>query len=239
MHSRNWSGLVGMVAALAFVVPLKAQSVALNAAAEAGGDEVHLLFSVLARVGEGTGWRPVGTIGGYLVLTEGENSWGLTPAAGLRYATDGGFLQGQVGWALRDEEGSPFFGGDESGLHTALHAEFWGEGTWSAQGLASYNWGADYLWSRARLARRLAALASGGGVALGGELVWQADTDDQTILGVEVDGYQATQIGPVLQWTTRGGGPVLAFSGGWKNSAFGDVDDDTWYARAELYLPLR
>ena len=216
-----------------------AQDVSLSSAVEAGGDEVYLIFSELSAVAGGEGWRPVGSLAAYMVFTEGDDSWGVTPAVGLRYRAPGGFLQGKVGWAFRDEGGTPFFGGDDSGVHTSAHAEYWGDGTWSAQGIASYNWGSDYLWSRARLARRVATLDGGGAVALGGELVWQADTDDQLVQGVEVEGYEATQIGPVLQWVTSADGAVVSFSGGWKNNSVADFEEDTWYVKAELHLPFR
>ena len=212
---------------------LQAQGISVSAAAEAAGDDVYVLFSELGWAAAGRGIRPVASLGGYLVFTEGDDSWGVTPAGGLRYATSSGFIQGQVGWAFREESGTPFFGGGDSGFHTSLHTEFWGD-VFSAQGIASYNWGGDYLWSRGRVARRMGTLANGGSWGLGAELVYQAEAEERL---PGVDGFSATQIGPVLQWTPREGGPSMAFGGGWKRTEFGDTSDSSWYLRGEIYIP--
>jgi hypothetical protein len=213
---------------------VSAQDLSWSSAAEAAGDEVYVVFTEPSLLfGSGMGVRPLISVGAhYVVISDGDNSWGLTPAAGLRYQTDGGFIQGKVGWAIRpDEGGFDVFGGDESGLHTALHTEFYGDGTWGLQGIASYNWGADFLWSRARVTRRIAERSGGGGIALGAELVWQAVTDDDDV--IDGNEYGATYIGPVLQFS--GPGSIWALSGGVKMTDPGD--DNTWYAKVELTLP--
>jgi hypothetical protein len=211
-----------------------AQDFTWSSAAEAAGDEVYVLFTEPGVLfGPATGVRQMLSVGAHYVVGEGENSWGITPAAGLRYQTSGGFIGGKVGWAIRPEEGGfDVFGGNESGLYTGAHTEFYGDGSWGLQGIATYNWGADFLWSRARVLKRVAERASGGGISLGGELVWQAQTDDDLPGDNE---YQATYIGPVLQFTGGEGAPIWAVSGGYK--ATEPTDDSTWYAKVELTLP--
>jgi hypothetical protein len=211
-----------------------AQDLSWSSAAEAGGDKVYVLFTEpTVLFGPEQGVRPLISVGAhYVVIDQGDNSWGLTPAGGLRWQTSGGFLEGKVGWAIRDEEGGfDVFGGDKSGLYTGAHTEFYGDGSWGLQGIATYNWGADFLWSRARALKRIAQLSSGGGVSLGGELVWQAQTDDDDLIADNE--YEATYIGPVLQIGKARA--IWAFSGGLKMTQ--PADDDTWYAKVELTLP--
>ena len=142
-------------------------------------------------------------------------------------------IRGTLGWAIRDDEnGIDVFGGSDNGVHTGLHAEYWGDGTWGAQGIATYNWGDDFLWSRARLTRRVSGGDGGTSVALGGELVWQSELEDDDT--VEDNEFEATYIGPVLQ-IIQPSGMNWAISGGLKKIQ--PEDDDTWYAKVELYLP--
>lgn len=213
---------------------LSAQDLSWAFGAEAGGDEVYVLFGQPSLAfGTVPGLRPILSLGAHYVILDGGNSWGLTPTAGLRYQTSGGMIQGNVGWAIRGNERSfDVFGGSKSGLHTGVHTEFWGDGSWGLQGIANYNWGSDFLWSRARLTKRIAQRSSGGGVSLGGELVWQTQTDDDDLIAGNE--YEATYIGPVLQLSTASG-MNWAFSGGWKHTQPGD--NSTWYAKVELALP--
>src|SRR5688572_9630972 len=71
----------------------EAQSITFAGAAEAAGDKVYVLFGELGLAATGTGLRPVGSLGAYKVFTDGTDGWGVTPAAGLRYNTEGGFIQ--------------------------------------------------------------------------------------------------------------------------------------------------
>jgi hypothetical protein len=62
--------------------------------------------------------------------------------------------------------------------------------------------------------------------------VWQSETDDDD--AIDGNEYEATYIGPVLQ-LIRPSGMNWAFSGGLKMTE--PTDDNTWYAKVELYLP--
>jgi hypothetical protein len=228
------SGLAGLAPGLG----LAAQDLSFSAAAEAGGDEVHVLFAQpQLSFGPDRGLRPFLSLGAhYVIVDQGDNSWGVTPAGGLKYQTSGGMISGSLGWAIADDDvnnGFDVFAGGESGLHTGVHTEFWGSGAWAMQGIATYNWGSDFLWSRARLLKRIKERSGGGGILLGGELAWQAQTEDDDL--IDDNEYQATQIGPVLQFTSTDG-PGFSLSGGWKMTET-SVDNDTWYAKVELYLP--
>src|SRR6185295_13992742 len=109
--------------------------------------KVYVLFTEPSLIfGTSPGLRPLISVGAHYVIVDvGENSWGVTPSAGLRYQNSGGFIQGNVGWAIRpDNGGFDVFGGSDSGLHTALHTEFYGDGAFGLQGIATYNWGAHF-----------------------------------------------------------------------------------------------
>jgi hypothetical protein len=237
---RRWAAFVAAAAVAGAASTAGAQQFDLtfSGSGETAGDEVHVLFSELGLIGAGLGLRPVASLGGFLVFSDGSSSWGVTPAAGLRYRTSAGFLQGKIGWAFRDSDATPFFGGRDNGLHTSAHAEFWGS-AYNAQGIVAYNWGGDYLWSRARVGRRLGTLSGGGSWGLGAELIYQAETEGAA---PGFEGFRSTQLGPVVQWAPRAAGASFALSGGLKRTEF-DVttaqrgSNDTWYLRAEVYLP--
>jgi hypothetical protein len=230
---------VAAVAALAAACfagaqPARAQDLSFAAAAEAAGDEVYVVFGEPTLLfGPAMGLRPLVRAGAYYVIAPGENSMGVTPAAGLRYMTTGGFIQGAVGWNFAgNENGFDPIGGGANGLHTSVQTEFWGDGDWGASGIASYNWGSDFLWSRARLTKRIMPRANGGAVGLGAELVWQAVTDDGDAF--DDNEYEATYIGPVLVFS-HPTGPGFSIGGGVKMTQ--PDDDSTWYAKVELFVP--
>jgi hypothetical protein len=212
---------------------LVAQELGVNTSVEAAGDGLYVLFSEMGLARVGAGLRPVATLSAHLVLSDEASSWGAAPAAGLRYRGEIGFVQAEVGWAFRDERSVAYFGGRENGLHTSLQGEFRGD-AYSATGVVTYNWGADYLWTHARVGRRLGELAEGGAWGLGAELVYQSEVVDPSPL---VDGVRATQIGPVVQWIPGAARPTFWFSAGWKRSELGPPGENTWYVRGEVGLP--
>jgi hypothetical protein len=233
--NRLMRGVVLAVASLAVASSsARAQGLWFSAAGETGGNDVHLLFSEVGLVQPGLGFRPVGSLGGYWVFHEGaDNAWGITPAVGVRYTSELGFTQMQVGWALRGENGTPLFGGVNEGLYTSFHTEYWGVGTYWAQGLANYNIGGNFIWSAGRLGRNFFQMANGGTVGLGAEITHQRETVSPP---PGTGAFRQTQIGPVLRWTTSDVGPTLQFSGGWRETRFGFEPDDTWYLRAEFSI---
>ena len=122
-------------------------------------------------------------------------------------------------------------GGDGGHLNASLQAELAGDGAWDLQGIASYSWGSDVVWSRARVARVVSMSASGGSIALGAEAVWQAQRDDGDL--VHGDEYRASFFGPVVRFA-RAGGSVMGLSGGLKRVE--PVASRTWYVKLELTI---
>lgn len=120
---------------------------------------------------------------------------------------------------------------DESGWNASLQAELAGEGPWTLQGIASYSWGGEVLWTRARVTRALSSDAAGRSIALGGEVVWQGQMDDGDVLRDAA--YRATSLGPVVR-IARSAGAVWALSAGLKRVR--PVAGDTWYAKLEIAI---
>lgn len=249
-------GLVAATVLLLGAAPVEAQmEFTFVAVGETAGDDVSLLLGQVSAHRAGLGLMPVFSLQSYTVLVDGgDNTYAVSPGVGLRYRASGGAIQGKVGYSWRpDDEGGgvPFFEGGEAGVTTSVHGDYWGRGAYGLQGIASYNWGSEYLWSRGRGTLRLAELGDGSSIHGGAEAVWQGELqgDETTIGGVTAEGprYTAIQVGPVLQWNSRNVIGVLG--GGWKKVDFkvGDdegglfdpEEDSTWYFKAELVFTPR
>jgi hypothetical protein len=74
---------------------------------------------------------------------------------------------------------------------TGANLDYWGDGSWSAQALASRNWGSESFWGRGRL------LKGFGRISVGPEFVY-----------MDGDGYSATKIGGVVAFQP---GPGVGF----------------------------
>lgn len=197
---------------------------------ETAGDDLTLIYTSVSVKPDGLGLKPVASLSLYRLETAFDGTWSATPAVGLEYRAPGGLVSGKVGYSFKDQDSPiPFFGGGSSGVSTSAHGEYWGDGRVGLQGLASYNWGSEYLWSRGRATTRIAEVDAGW-MHLGGEYVWQGELDAPPLQ----EKYESTQYGPVLQFISRGGGPIVVLGGGWKQVP----GDDTWYAKAELVLSL-
>jgi hypothetical protein len=227
---------LGGVALLAVVLaaPAGAQEATVYATGSVDGNETGIGLVGVSVRGSGFGLRPVGVLQGYylqytipttLQNTATVNLIGFQPQVGLGWYGQGGSVEGRVGYNVvsgQDEgaegDDDPVFEGEAggSGLTTTLQAQ-----TWSTRpelfGLATYNWGEEYLYTQAQ------ALIPLGGLGVGAEAVWQQQT------GAEGDAvnYRSTSFGPVVRvgLSTRSS---VTFAGGYKDD---NVRDPTWYAR--------
>ena len=219
---------------------LSAQSLSWAFSGEAAGDKTYVLFGQPTLVfGPKVGWRPLLELGGHVVWSDDglgnkQSAWGITPEAGLRWQDTGGFIEGDAGYDFsgKDDHFAPF-GGGKSGVVTGLHVEYYGTGAWAAQGIANYNWGAKFLWTRAQLLREIAKMADGSDVKLGARLTWDAQTDSGIPSGSR---YQGTYLGPAVMFTTPKGIGLQA-SAGWKHNHPVGIKQNTWYAQVDLYFP--
>ncbi|HUE96913.1 MAG TPA: hypothetical protein VMN39_09645 [Longimicrobiaceae bacterium] len=227
-----------VLSAAVAAAPARAQEITSQLVGEIAGDDVSLVLLGVTAVPEGIGVKPVFSVLGYRVgfpagATGTSSLWSVNPSVGLRYRTVAGFLEGNAGYAFVNSEGNfPFFGGGESGVTTGLHAEYWGTGAFGVQGIVNYNWGSEYFWSRARATARLLSQPSGA-LHAGGELGWQGDLTD---VPPGQEAYEATMVGPVVQWIAIQGW-ILGVGAGWKDAS--TENDGTWYLRTEIQIPVR
>jgi hypothetical protein len=232
------AGAFGLAAAVALggADSLKAQGATFTFVGETAGDDVSLLLGDVDFVFGAGQLRPVIGLQSYVVMDEATDArtlWAVVPSVGLRYALPTGFFQGKVGYSWTDTDDgvrTPIFGGGETGVTTSLHGEHWGDGRLGLQGIAAHNWGADYLWTRARGTVRVFPSPSGS-IHAGLEGGWQGHTRSET---ATEPNYSATMVGPLLQWVTPN--VIGTLGGGWKQSSGGMLADDqsTWYAKVEL-----
>ena len=155
----------------------------------------------LLGVGFGTGragWGPAASVTGLAVripLAGGGTTTELavSPAIGIRYAsaTAATSLMGGYTFSDRDDDGAVGFSptGGGSGPFATVQHDYWGTGQRMAQLIATYNFGAEYLWSRAKATQRIAPLSP---FSVGGEVIAQGGGETGT------DTY-VVQLGPVLQ----------------------------------------
>lgn len=243
MINRISSVALAVLLALAWTAPADAQDVNLILVGESGGDDVSIFLAEGQWAAGGIGMTPVVSLQTYLVTYDAgdvnASTWAFTPAAGLRFGSQGGFFQGLVGYSFKQQSdlgAGTYFGGAEDGVNITGHAQYWGTGAYGLQGIVSHNFGSEYLWSRARGTARVSD-GDAGSFHVGAEAGWQGELGDETLLDPN---YSAVMVGPVLQWST----PNLTalVGGGWKGIDDGAAlsgDDSTWYIKAELVLTPR
>jgi len=209
---------------------LAAQNLTVYGSAGVDGDETNIqLIGGTVRFGE-AGWAPeVGLQGyhlGYDAGSDNRTVWAVTPSVGASYRMPVGQVGARVGYSFQsdDDGGVPVFEGEGggSGVVASAQGNYWGPGP-ELQGIASYNFGSDYIWTNAQALLPVAQMAGGGRVSAGGEVVWQGGTDSGA--------GNAIQLGPVVKLSTGRNFSVNA-GAGWKHFGGGSSDrDDTWYAR--------
>jgi hypothetical protein len=155
------------------------------------------------------GWSPVLTVTGLrftfpvtdvLGTTTTEDRLAIAPSLGMRYQTETRSTGVHVGYIFvqDDDEVSPITGspvGSASGVFATFQHDYWGHGEKIAQLIASYNFGGNYLWSRAKGGVRFPNLTSP--LYVGGEVIFQGGGRD-TDLGIP--NTWVLQAGPVVMF---------------------------------------
>jgi hypothetical protein len=200
-------------------------------------EDVALVLGGISVSPAGQGWKPVaGLHASWLQYPIGSNDTRevitVHPTVGVRRGFDGGSFQFRVGYAFRDANddddeivsGIPPVAADigDDGITNSTQLEYWGDGSWEAQLIGSYNYGSESLWSRARLMRRLFGMGDRGQIKAGGEAAYLTGED-----------YNAWQVGGVAG-LHFGGGTIINLGIGQK-LAGGNAPDATYF-RAELVL---
>jgi hypothetical protein len=204
-HFRRSRTLVGALLTLAGVASSSgAQQIVAFGAAEFSGPvrrNVQLLgFAVSSGL---PGWSPVLTVTGLrFAFPDGlggtADAFAIAPSLGMRFQTETGSAGVHVGYIFVDEPetavgvtGSPV--GSSDGVFATFQADYWGRGERIGQFIATYNFGGNYLWSRAKGGTRFGSLTSP--LFVGAELIFQGGGED-TALGIP--NSWVLQAGPVL-----------------------------------------
>jgi hypothetical protein len=215
-----------LAAVLALAGQAPAQELTVFGTGASDGDGTNIQLVGVSLRPEGLGLKPVVGLQvyrlGYDLVPEGSATvYAVTPSAGLQYRGTGGAVEGRVGYNFQDRsEDSPFIEGEGggSGLTTTLLASSWASRP-ELQGVASYSWNSDFLWTQGQATIPVANL-NPGSVGVGAEAIYQTETRS------DLD-YHALQLGPVLRYN-NGRNLIIQLGAGWKNP---NVGDDTYYAR--------
>jgi hypothetical protein len=206
-HFRRSKALVAALVAL-FGIASSAgaqQIVAFGAAEWSGPVERNnqlLGFSISSGL---PGWSPVLTVTGLrFAFPDGAggtaDAFAIAPSLGLRYQTETGSVGASIGYLFVDEDEDPIgvvgpVGGSD-GVFATFQADYWGRGERVGQFLASYNFGGNYLWTRAKGGTRFWNINSP--LLIGAEVIFQGGGEDDDIPG-SVNSW-ALQAGPVLMF---------------------------------------
>ena len=208
--------------------------------AETSGDDVTTLLAGASVSPEGLGLKPMVGLQGMYFMFDESSSWSVTPSVGAVMRAPTGSVQARVGYTFSEEtDFIPFGGpdaGDDPGFSTSAQADYWDGGAYGLQGIASYNWGSEYLWTRARGTLRVLELGSGGNIHVGPEFVYQGEMGEEGA-GDEAH-YKGTQLGGMLLWNS-GNMLQAGFGAGIKNNdveGIAEEDESTWYVKLEFVL---
>jgi len=240
-HSRSlgpWCPALALLLALAPAAG--AQEATLYGVAGADGDDTNIVLAGATVRPVGPGLRPVVGLQVYRLGydrggTDGSTQvFAVTPSAGVEYRGSGGSVGGRVGYTLQSgDEGSggdvdaPFIGGEggRSGVTTSVQGNTWSTPA-ELQGIASYNWASEYLWTQAQAVLPVARVRAGT-IGVGAEAVFQGETSNEA--GPR---YRAYELGPVLRFN-NGRSFLVTLSGGLKSTNVEDRDD-TYFARVAV-----
>lgn len=179
--------------------PASAQSLATYGSAEAAGfGEGSLFLGATLGLPGGQGLSPfvagyVQTYRYYLRASRTHaNATAFAPSVGLSYGTPTGAVSGSIGYNFTNTklDSAAFIGlqgGNTGSLFSTFQANYWGDGNKAVQGIVSYAYRSEYLWSRLRAAHRLGTTPFFGG----GEFVYQ---------GSSKINQHRYQVGPTIEY---------------------------------------
>jgi hypothetical protein len=211
---------------------LSAQDVTVYGTAGLDGNHTNIeLVGGTARFG-GLGLAPeVGVQGyhlGYDVGTTGNrDTWAVVPSAGVSYRLPVGQVGARVGYSFQsnDSGGVPVLEGVGGGSGVVLDAQgnYWGPGP-ELQGIVSYNFGPDYLWTQASATVPVLPMPPGR-LSVGAEVVGEGVTSGGS--------GSAFSVGPLVKWSSGHNWSVSAGAGG-KFYSGSALRDNTWYAHVGM-----
>jgi hypothetical protein len=196
-----WAGIAGSAGAQ--------QIVGFGAAEFSGQRRSVQLLGVAVSSGL-PGWSPVLTVTGLrftfpvtdpiTLTTSTADAFALAPSLGMRYQTETRSTGIHVGYIFVEEDddvttitGSPV--GSSDGVFATLQHDYWGRGEKIGQLIASYNFGGNYLWSRAKGGVRFPSITSP--LFIGGEVIFQGGGEDDDL---GIPNTWVLQAGPALMF---------------------------------------
>jgi hypothetical protein len=198
-------------------------------------DETYLVLGSASVSPRGRGWTWIAGVSAYWLqypiigINDATRSvTSVTPSVGIKNNFGTGSASFRVGYSFKgddDDDFSPiaFNEGGGNGIVNTAQVDYWGTGSISAQGIASYNYGSESFWGRARLAKRLFNVGAGG-ISLGAEAAY-LDGED----------YSATKVGGLVMFNA-GPGTQLNFAVGRKMPS-GTADDATYFTFEIVLFP--
>lgn len=210
---------------------LAAQSLTVYATAGLDGNQTDIeLVGGTARFG-GLGLAPeVGVQAYHLGFDTGietRSVFAVVPTVGASFRMPVGQVGARVGYSFQNDDsgGVPVLEGAGGGSGVVLNAQgnYWGPGP-ELQGIVSYNFGPDYVWSQAQATVPVLPLPPGQ-LRLGAEVVGEGVTSG--------GGGSAFSVGPVVKWSSGHNWSVSAGAGG-KFYGGSSTRDNTWYAHVGL-----
>jgi hypothetical protein len=249
MTSKTIRRALGALAALATIAsPAQAQwGATLFGTGEYDTNDVILALAGISVSPMGAGWVPVVGVQAFWLRypsgTSNVQRVSVEPSIGIANNFGPGLFAVRAGYAWEDaDEGSAVTGVPVStgkGATGGAQLEYWGTGAVGAQAIATYNFGSETFWGRGRVLGRVAALQPSGALRVGAELAYLRGGPPADVIipapgvggttRVAGERFQATSIGPVLEWRSAGGLSVL-FGAGQRIQ----TGDDATYFRIEL-----
>ena len=199
MSIRTKGLTIAVMLASIFSRPASAQALATYGSAEAAGfGEGSLFLGATLGLPGGQGLSPfvagyVQTYRYYLRASRTHaNATAFAPSVGLSYGTPTGAVSGSIGYNFTNTklDSAAFIGlqgGNTGSLFSTFQANYWGDGNKAVQGIVSYAYRSEYLWSRLRAAHRLGTTPFFGG----GEFVYQ---------GSSKINQHRYQVGPTIEY---------------------------------------
>jgi hypothetical protein len=228
--------VLSVAAALAILVaPAQAQvSSVLYGSGYQDERDTHLYLFGGAIRPAGLGWKPIATAEVFLSMADngynrGTLASGVAPGVGLMYETPDAGIGARVSYhvVMRDSRSlrrGLMYTSGERGVATSIDAYHIGFGP-KLEGLATYQWGNDFIWTEAKAHIPVVRLRTGA-VEAGAEGIWQGTTED----GQE----RQFLVGPSVRFA--GDQLTTSLSAGWKFNT--GVDEDPFYVRVGFsYLP--
>ncbi len=225
--ARRAMALVAVVGGVAAAGSLNAQDLTVYGTAGVDGNSTNIqLVGGTMRIG-GLGLAPeVGLQGyrlGYDAGTENHTVWAITPSAGASFRMPMGQVGARVGYSFQSDDngGAPVLEGAGGGSGAVIQAQgnYWGPGP-ELQGIVSYNFGPEYIWTQAQATVPVLPLPPGR-LNAGAEVVWEGRTSG--------GGGHAFEVGPVVKFSSGHNWSVNAGAGG-KFYSGDTTRDNTWYA---------